>query len=124
MTPSITAGTAARVGAMAFVVLAIATTAVHFKPGDQKSAAPSSSSGPDVHDDPLRAELKRCQLLGEAGAEDDHCLRAWAENRRRFLRLPAPPALPPTETVSKPLPPANGSPDGAPADPAKSGRAE
>ena len=32
MTPSITAGTAARVGAMAFVVLAIATTAVHFKP--------------------------------------------------------------------------------------------
>jgi len=116
MTPSITAGTAARVGAMAFVVLAVAATAVHFKPSDQKVAAPASSPAPEVHDDPLRDEIKRCQLLGEAGAEDDHCLRAWAENRRRFLRLPAPPTLPPTETVSKPLSPANGSPNGAPAD--------
>jgi conjugative transfer region protein TrbK len=113
---SITVGTAARVGAMAFVVIAIATTAFHIKRGDPKPAAPASSSASDVHDDPLRTELKRCQLLGEAGAEDDHCLRAWAENRRRFLRLPAPPALPPTETVSKPLPPANGSANGTPAD--------
>jgi conjugative transfer region protein TrbK len=113
MMPSITAGTAARVGAMAFVVLAIATTAVHFKPGNQKSAAPSPLSAPDVHDDALRAELTRCQLLGEAGAQDDHCLRAWAENRRRFLRLPVPPTLPPAQMVSKP---SNGSPNGAPAD--------
>lgn len=112
---SVTAGTAARVGAMAFVVLAIAMTAAHFKLADQKSAAPPSSSALDVHDDPLRAELKRCQLLGEAGAQDDHCLRAWAENRRRFLHLPAPPATPPSETASKPLPP-TGSADGAPAD--------
>jgi len=116
MTPSITAGTAARVGAMVFVVLAIAATAIHLKPGDPKSAGPWSSSAPDVHDDPLRTELKRCQLLGEAGAEDDHCLRAWAENRRRFLRLPAPQTLPPPEMVSKPLSPSNGSPDSAPAD--------
>ena len=113
---SITAGTAARVGAMAFVVLAIAMTAAHFKPADQKSAAPPSSSALDVHTDPLRPELKRCQLLGEAGAEDDHCLRAWAENRRRFLRLPGPPTLPPPEMVSKPLSPATGSPNGEPAD--------
>jgi len=115
MTPSITTGTAARAGAMAFVVLAIAATAVHLKPGDQKPAASASSSAPDVHDDPLRAELKRCQLLGQAGAEDDRCLRAWAEYRRRFLRLPAPSTLPLTETVSKPSP-ANGSLTGAPAD--------
>ncbi len=116
MTLSITVGTAARAGAMAFVVVAIVTTAFHIKRGDPKPAAPVSSATSGVHNDPLQAELKRCQLLGEAGAEDDHCLRAWAENRRRFLRLPAPPTLPPTETVSKPLPPPNASPNGAPAD--------
>ena len=116
MTPGVTLGTAARVGAMAFVVLAIAATVFHFEHGEERLAAPASLPTSDVHDDPLQAELKRCQLLGEAGAQDDRCLRAWAENRRRFLRLPAPPALPPTEVVSKPLPPANGSANGAPAD--------
>ena len=42
-------------------------------------------------------ELFRCQALGQGGASDPDCLRAWAENRRRFLapgarpeaRLPA-----------------------------------
>ena len=90
MIPRITPETAARVAAMALVVLAIAATAVQIRHGDPKPAASSASSTAAVEDDPLRAELKRCQLLGEAGAHDDDCLRAWAENRRRFLHLSAP----------------------------------
>ena len=35
--------------------------------------------------DPLSIEFARCLALGEAGARDDACLRAWADNRRRFL---------------------------------------
>src|SRR3546814_11294166 len=42
--------------------------------------------------DPLRDELIRCQALGEAGPRDPACLRAWAENRNRFLAPGARPA--------------------------------
>ena len=52
--------------------------------------------------DPLSIEFARCLALGEAGARDDACLRAWADNRRRFLTpnahptavIPIEPALP------------------------------
>ena len=85
MTPRITPAMAARMAAMAFVLLAIAATAVQFQLGDQKPAAPVSSTPVMVDADPIRAELVRCQSLGEAGAHDSNCLRAWAANRRRFL---------------------------------------
>lgn len=39
--------------------------------------------------DPLAAELRRCQSLGDAALDDQACASAWAETRRRFL----PPAL-------------------------------
>ena len=42
--------------------------------------------------DPLVAEFRRCQSLGDAGAHDAGCLAAWAENRRRFLGLDRRPA--------------------------------
>ena len=42
--------------------------------------------------DPLLIELRRCQSIGAAGASDSDCLRAWAENRRRFLAPGARPA--------------------------------
>ena len=82
MTPRITATLAARAAAMAFVLVAIAATAIQFRHGDHK---PAEGSPAAVGADPLRAELARCQILGEAGAHDPGCLRAWAENRRRFL---------------------------------------
>ena len=116
MTPYVTAGSAARLGAIAVAVLAIAATVLHVGRGDRNSSAPSVFSGAEVHDDPLQAELKRCQLLGEAGANDDRCLRAWAETRRRFLRLPAPPVLPSTDVVARPLPPTSQPPGGAQVD--------
>ncbi len=35
--------------------------------------------------DPLRAELIRCNGLGQAALDDPVCRNAWAENRRRFF---------------------------------------
>ena len=115
MPPSLTLATAVRVGAMAFAVAAIAAAAVHFREGDRRPPARTASPPPEADNDPLRAEIKRCHLLGEAGAHDDVCLRAWAENRRRYLGLAAAsPAPPSTEIFAKPPSPANTSPHGAP----------
>jgi conjugative transfer region protein TrbK len=91
MTPRITAAIAARAAAMAFVLVAIA---IQFRHGDPKPAQSSSASPGVVDADPLRAELARCQILGEAGAHDPGCLHAWAENRRRFLGGGARPSEP------------------------------
>ena len=49
-----------------------------------RSAPPAVQSVPS---DPLVAEMRRCQLLGEPGAHDAGCLAAWAENRHRFLTV-------------------------------------
>ena len=48
---------------------------------------------PDVIDssDPLAAELRRCQSLGDAALDDQTCAATWTETRRRFLN----PALSP-----------------------------
>ena len=117
MTPWITLATAARVGAMAFVVAAIAAVAVHLREVDRRPPTLSSLPPAEAENDPLRAELRRCQLLGEAGAHDEICLRAWAENRARFLRLAAPMPTPSaTEIVAKPPSPPNSLPSGAPTD--------
>lgn len=85
----------ARASALAFVLVAIFATAIEF--GREEEASPPLPHAPSAAADPLRGELVRCQLLGEAGTSDTACLRAWAENRRRFLapgaraleRLPA-----------------------------------
>lgn len=48
-------------------------------------------SVPNVTDssDPLAAELRRCQSLGDAALNDQDCAATWTETRRRFL-TPAP----------------------------------
>jgi conjugative transfer region protein TrbK len=121
MTTRLNLATAARIAAMAFVILAIAATAVQMKHGDQKLADASLSSTATIDGDPLRAELSRCQLLGEAGAHDAGCLRSWSENRRRFLRLAAPSSeAPPVEMFPNAPPPPNGAPGAASADQPKS----
>ena len=74
----------ARVGAIAFVALAIVMTAVevrdhpHIALADQPALSASAA-------DPLAAELGHCQAIGAAGANDPGCLAAWTENRHRFL---------------------------------------
>lgn len=83
----------ARIGAIVFVAIAITMTAIEVSgsgkpPVDQPRVAEAVAAD----DDPLRVELRRCQLLGAAGGSDSDCLRAWAENRRRFLAPCARPA--------------------------------
>lgn len=89
----------ARIGAIVFVGVAITMTAIQMRDTPGKGTQVSADARPAVPDvDPLRDTLIWCQSVGQVGASDPVCLRAWAENRRRFLapgarpeeRLPAP----------------------------------
>lgn len=82
----------ARIGAVIFVAVAITATAIEMARQDEAPAAWSSARPVEVRSDPLRDELIRCQMLGEGGPRDRACLRAWAENRHRFLAPGARPA--------------------------------
>ena len=62
--------------------------------GGETETPSNTGAAKAVFADPLVAELTRCQALGEAGARDEQCLRAWAETRRRFLGVGAPLAAP------------------------------
>jgi conjugative transfer region protein TrbK len=83
----------ARIGAVIFVAIAITMTAIEMSRGPEagrdeaRAARPAAASA-----DPLLVELQRCQMLGASGATEPTCLRAWAENRRRFLAPGARPA--------------------------------
>ena len=98
--------TIARIGAVAFVTLVITITALEMHDAPQQRlphAEPiSTTAGPD----PLRVELSRCQSIGMAAAGDSACLRAWAENRRRFLAPGARPEAaieaPSSQNISSP----------------------
>jgi len=54
------------------------------------------------HADPVTAEIARCQTLGEAGARDQACLDAWAQNRHRFLSAGAHPMAPAAASAALP----------------------
>ena len=91
----------ARLGAVVFVAVAITATAIEMNRTEEVREAWPSGRTTQAQGDPLRDELIRCQVLGEAGPRDPACLRAWAENRNRFL---APDARP-TERLPD-IPPA------------------
>lgn len=82
----------ARLGAVVFVAVAITATAIEMNRKEEAPEAWPSGRTTQVQADPLRDELIRCQFLGEAGPRDPACLRAWAENRNRFLAPGARPA--------------------------------
>ncbi|GGD35436.1 putative entry exclusion protein TrbK-alt [Aureimonas glaciei] len=92
----------ARLGAVVFVAVAITATAIEMNRKEETPEPWASGRTIQTQADPLRNELIRCQGLGEAGPRDAACLRAWAENRNRFLapgarpaeRLPEPPPAP------------------------------
>ena len=106
------AKTLARIGAIIFVAVAITATAIEATRKDQPVESWASGPPPVSHADPLRAELLRCQELGEEGPRDPSCRRAWAENRNRFLAPGArpeqrvPPAQPTPLPASTPTHPA------------------
>lgn len=97
----------ARVAAVVFVAIAITAAAIEMNRSDEPAESWGSSRPSTAPVDPLRAELLRCQTLGEAGPKDSACLRAWAENRKRFL---APDARPAEQVPQSPKPPRQ-SPD-------------
>ena len=80
----------ARIGAIAFVAIAITFTAITMRdapktvPHEDVAAVPNIAAA-----DPLAAELHHCQSIGQAGANDPACLGVWIENRRRFLGVGA-----------------------------------
>lgn len=83
----------ARIGAVIFIAIAITMTAIEMsRPPEPASEVPAVVADPSATTDPLLIELRRCQSLGQVGASDPDCLRAWAENRRRFLAPGARPA--------------------------------
>lgn len=77
--------TLARIGAIAFVAVAITATVIELTRKEERPEAAMPRPAQTGAADPLRDELFRCQGLGEAGPRDPACLRAWAESRRRFL---------------------------------------
>jgi conjugative transfer region protein TrbK len=77
--------TIARVGAIAFVAIAITMTALEMRDDPKPPTSPDIVTIMEPDGDPLPATLRYCASLGEAGATDRQCLDAWAENRRRFL---------------------------------------
>jgi conjugative transfer region protein TrbK len=94
--------TLARIGAVVFVAVAIVATAIEVnrKPDSPDNAPAMAHSSPLR--DPLDAELARCSGIGEAGPRDPSCLRAWADNRRRFLGQPAPAPSPASSAPAAP----------------------
>ena len=111
----------ARLGAVVFVAIAVTATAIEMSRNEEPAESWASSRPNTAPSDPLRAELFRCQALGEAGPRDPACLRAWAENRNRFLAPGARPAEHLPKAAPAPHSPAEAAPhpQPAPASPAE-----
>lgn len=84
--------TLARIGAVAFVAVAITVTVIELTRTDEATEI-RTVSRPHVSDPgSLRATLRHCRDMGEAAGRDVACLKAWAENRDRFLGATLPEA--------------------------------
>jgi conjugative transfer region protein TrbK len=107
--------TLARLGAVVFVAVAVTATAIEMTRKDDQQDSPHAQARSVTERDPLDAELARCSGMGEAGPRDPSCLRAWDENRRRFLGQSAPPptAAPTGPATLFPNARADASPDDA-----------
>jgi conjugative transfer region protein TrbK len=77
--------TVVRIGAIAFVAAVIAVSAMQARMTSGATAMGLPGAPDAARVDPLWPDLVRCQSIGAAGATDHACLRAWSENRRRFL---------------------------------------
>ncbi len=80
--------TLVRLGAVVFIAVAIVAAAIELKRPDDRQDDFAAQPRSIQKRDPLDVELARCSRLGEAGSRDPACLKAWAENRRRFLGQP------------------------------------
>lgn len=76
----------ARICAVGIVTLAITATTIELSRRDEPPLYRSVAATSEATTAPLKAELRRCQQLGEAGTRDPACLQAWSDNRDRFLK--------------------------------------
>ncbi|SHO61202.1 conjugative transfer region protein TrbK [Pseudoxanthobacter soli DSM 19599] len=84
--------TLARLGVVAFVAVAITASVIELTRKEETTEI-RTVSRPHVGDPgSLRATLRHCRDMGEAASRDASCLKAWAENRDRFLGTTSPEA--------------------------------
>ena len=96
----------ARIGAIAFVAIAITMTALQLRE-EPVRAVPEVVDVTDPDSDALPEQLRQCSAMGEAAARDPICHAAWAEKRRRFFGKAVKAALEsgsPIASSSPPLP--------------------
>lgn len=99
----------ARVGAVAFVAIALTMTALTLREGPE-AARPETITVWEPDGDPLPAQLKACNAMGELALSSPDCRAAWAEKRRRFLGVPDDnaeadaPAIEPVNDIAPPVP--------------------
>lgn len=74
----------ARIGAVAFVAIAITMSALQLRE-ERVPPVPEVVDVTDPDSDPLPEQLRQCNAMGEAATRDPICHAAWAEKRRRFL---------------------------------------
>jgi conjugative transfer region protein TrbK len=80
----------ARIGAIIFVALAITAAAIEATRKERMPPLARTAPMSEAAVDPLRADQRRCQLMGQAAEADEACLRVWAQTRERFLTGAAP----------------------------------
>jgi conjugative transfer region protein TrbK len=73
----------ARIGAVAFVAIALTMTVLSLR--EERPPADDVVTIFEPDGDPLPAQLKACNAMGELALSAPDCRAAWAEKRRRFL---------------------------------------
>lgn len=89
----------ARIGAVAFVAIALTTTALQLRE-ERKPELTEAVTVNEPDGDPLPEMLRLCSELGQLAETTNECRQAWAENRRRFLA----PGARPMERFPQPNP--------------------
>ena len=93
----------ARIGAIAFVAVAITMTALELRE-EPRPAEPEVMTVFEPDTDPLPAVLRQCATMGEAATTSRICIDAWAEKRRRFLGDPRKIEPSPAASIAPPVP--------------------
>ncbi len=74
----------ARLAAIVFVASAITASLIEMS-RKVEPAPVLSAPVAQLSDDPMRADLRRCQQMGRAALDDEDCLATWQKTRDRFL---------------------------------------
>lgn len=92
----------ARVGAIAFVAIAITMSALQLRE-EPDSAAEHVTKHAEAEHDGLADQLRQCAAMGEPANRDPFCRAVWFEARRHFFGMdkePGPASEPITELPS------------------------